>query len=64
MLTTLALVAAAAAGPALGAVVNYDFLVSNVNAAPDGFERSVVAVNGLIPGTLIKANKGDTLRIN
>ncbi|KAJ1302813.1 hypothetical protein OPQ81_003119 [Rhizoctonia solani] len=64
MLSSLALIAAAAAGPALGAVVNYDFTISNVQAAPDGFERSVVAVNGQIPGTLIKANKGDTLRVN
>ncbi|CAE6434081.1 unnamed protein product [Rhizoctonia solani] len=64
MLSTIALVAFAAAGSTLGAIVNYDFVINNVNAAPDGFERSVVAVNGQIPGTLIKANKGDTLRVN
>ncbi|CAE6424865.1 unnamed protein product [Rhizoctonia solani] len=64
MLPTIALVAVAAAGSTLGATVNYDFVISNINAAPDGFERSVVAVNGQIPGTLIKANKGDTLRVN
>ncbi|CAE6472720.1 unnamed protein product [Rhizoctonia solani] len=64
MISALAIVAAAAAAPVLGAVVDYNFVISNVQAAPDGFERSVVAVNGQIPGTLITANKGDTLRVN
>ncbi|KAG8743082.1 laccase, partial [Ceratobasidium sp. 428] len=48
----------------LAAVVPYNFHIRNVNAAPDGFQRSVVSVNGLIPGTLITARKGDTLSIN
>lgn len=56
MLPTFMLVALVAA-PTFGAVVNYNFVVNNVKAAPDGFERSVVAVNGLIPGTLIKVSK-------
>ncbi|KAG9084204.1 laccase [Ceratobasidium sp. 370] len=64
MFASTAVLAALAASPALAAFADYNFVVSNVNAAPDGFERSVVAVNGQIPGTLITANKGDTLRIN
>ncbi|KAF8594746.1 laccase-4 [Ceratobasidium sp. AG-I] len=64
MFAPFAILAALAASPALGATVDYDFNISNVNLSPDGFERSVVAVNGLIPGTLITANKGDTLRVN
>lgn len=53
MFTTFAILAALAASPALGATVDYDFQISNVNLSPDGFQRSVVAVNGLIPGTLV-----------
>ncbi|KAF8713643.1 multicopper oxidase family, partial [Rhizoctonia solani] len=64
MKSALAIVAAVTASPVLGAFVDYNFVIGNVQAAPDGFERSVVAVNGQIPGTLITANKGDTLRIN
>ncbi|CCO32770.1 Laccase-4 [Rhizoctonia solani AG-1 IB] len=51
-------------GFSLAANVPYNFRIRNVQAAPDGFQRSVVAVNGLVPGTLITANKGDTLLIN
>ncbi|KAG8692084.1 laccase, multicopper oxidase, benzenediol:oxygen oxidorectuctase, partial [Ceratobasidium sp. 394] len=64
MFTSTAVLAALAASPALAAFVDYNFEISNVKLAPDGFERSVVAVNGKIPGELITANKGDTLRIN
>jgi hypothetical protein len=53
MFTNAAVLAVLAVGSALGATVDYNFEISNVNASPDGFERSVVAVNGLIPGTLI-----------
>ncbi|QRV94725.1 Multicopper oxidase [Ceratobasidium sp. AG-Ba] len=55
---------AAAFEPSIAAFADYNFDIRNVNAAPDGFQRSVVSVNGQLPGTLIKANKGDTLRIN
>jgi hypothetical protein len=40
-------------GFSLAANVPYNFRIRNVQAAPDGFQRSVVAVNGLVPGTLI-----------
>ncbi|QRV80235.1 Multicopper oxidase [Ceratobasidium sp. AG-Ba] len=55
---------AAAFEPSIAVFVDYNFNIQNVNAAPDGFQRSVVSVNNQLPGTLIKANKGDTLRIN
>lgn len=53
MLANAAVLAALAASPGLAAIVNSNFVISNVNASPDGFNRSVVAVNGKIPGTLI-----------
>ncbi|CUA72896.1 laccase, multicopper oxidase, benzenediol:oxygen oxidorectuctase [Rhizoctonia solani] len=55
---------AAVSQPAFAAVRNYGLVIKNVKASPDGFERSIVSVNGQLPGTLITANKGDTLRIN
>ena len=44
---------AAVSKPALAAFVDYNFVVKNVNASPDGFQRSVASVDGLLPGTLI-----------
>ncbi|KAB5588450.1 Laccase [Ceratobasidium theobromae] len=54
----------AASEPAFAAIRPYNFRIRNVNAAPDGFTRSVVSVNGQLPGTVITANKGDILRVN
>jgi hypothetical protein len=51
----LALLAVASV-PTFAAFVDYDFDIRNVNAAPDGYDRSVVSVNGLLPGTLIKVS--------
>ncbi|KDR65763.1 hypothetical protein GALMADRAFT_28804, partial [Galerina marginata CBS 339.88] len=39
------------------------FNVANTAVAPDGFSRVGVIVNGGFPGTLIQANKDDTLHI-
>ncbi|CEL60149.1 laccase, multicopper oxidase, benzenediol:oxygen oxidorectuctase [Rhizoctonia solani AG-1 IB] len=50
--------------PSLGAIVNYSLDIRNAVVSPDGFERSIVSANGLVPGTFIQANKGDTLHIN
>ncbi|TFK37385.1 laccase-4 [Crucibulum laeve] len=47
----------------LAADVNYQFNVVNANIFPDGFTRSAVLVNGAFPGTLIQAQKTDTLHI-
>jgi iron transport multicopper oxidase len=35
-----------------------------VLSSADGFNRAGVVVNGVFPGTLIQANKDDTLHIN
>jgi hypothetical protein len=53
MIPTFLVFVAVATSSALGAVVDYNFVISNVQASPDGFERSIVAVNGQIPGTLV-----------
>ncbi|KAF7356197.1 Laccase 2 [Mycena venus] len=37
--------------------------IINANLAPDGFLRSTVSANGTFPGPLIRAVKGDTLRV-
>ncbi|KAJ7123991.1 Cu-oxidase-domain-containing protein [Mycena crocata] len=38
--------------------------IVNTPAAPDGFTRSIVSANGTVfPGPLIRATKGDTLRV-
>lgn len=48
---------------ARGANVNYNFNIVNADVAPDGFSRAGVLVNGVFPGTLIQAQKTDTLHI-
>jgi iron transport multicopper oxidase len=45
----------------LAATQNYTFNVVNADIAPDGFTRAAVTVNGVFPGPLISANKGDTV---
>ncbi|KAJ7099745.1 laccase [Mycena epipterygia] len=41
-----------------------DILIANADVAPDGFTRSAVLAEGLVPGPTIKANKGDTFNLN
>ncbi|KAJ7728492.1 laccase [Mycena metata] len=41
-----------------------DITLFNTPVAPDGFSRSAVTANGVVPGPLIVANKGDTLNLN
>ncbi|KAG8705688.1 laccase, partial [Ceratobasidium sp. 395] len=48
---------------ALADVVKYTLNVANGQVAPDGVTRNAVLANGRFPGPLIKANKGDTLKI-
>lgn len=43
--------------------LNINFDIVNANVSPDGFSRAGVLVNGVFPGTLIEANKDDTLHI-
>ncbi|KAJ2913647.1 hypothetical protein MD484_g6746, partial [Candolleomyces efflorescens] len=51
---------------AWGQVINPSdtITVSNINVAPDGFDRPVIGVNGVHPGPLIKGNKGDSFDLN
>lgn len=45
------------------ATLDYVFNLANTQLAPDGYSRASVAVNGVFPGPLITANKGDTLNV-
>jgi iron transport multicopper oxidase len=42
----------------------YDLDISWMKASPDGFERTVIGVNGKWPPPTLYANKGDQLIIN
>lgn len=44
-------------------VREYDFHISQAYAAPDGFRKLMILVNGQSPGPLIEANAGDTVRV-
>lgn len=44
--------------------VTYDWDVTWVSAAPDGFTRPVIGINGVWPCPMIQANVGDTIVIN
>lgn len=49
--------------PLTGVIRSYDFTISSGHIAPDGYERSVLLVNGAFPGPLIEANWGDTIQV-
>ncbi|KAI0158754.1 Cupredoxin [Pestalotiopsis sp. NC0098] len=44
-------------------VRQYEFNISHALAAPDGFQKPMILVNGQSPGPLIEANIGDTIRV-
>lgn len=46
------------------AIVTYDWNVTWVNAAPDGYSRPVIGINGVWPCPAIEANVGDTIVVN
>ncbi|RYP71468.1 hypothetical protein DL771_004835 [Monosporascus sp. 5C6A] len=46
------------------AVREYVFNISQALAAPDGFQKPMILVNGQSPGPLIEANAGDTVRVH
>lgn len=52
------------AGSAWAATVTYNWDITWVSAAPDGFTRPVIGVNGAWPCPMIQANAGDTIVIN
>jgi hypothetical protein len=43
--------------------VTYEWTITNMTMAPDGFSRSVFAINGQYPGPAIEANWGDYVQI-
>ncbi|KAK1994695.1 multicopper oxidase [Colletotrichum falcatum] len=49
--------------PSTGVTRNYDFTISRGTIAPDGYERSVLLVNGAFPGPTIEANWGDWIEV-
>jgi len=49
--------------PNTGVIRKYDFTVQRGKAAPDGYLRDVILVNGQFPGPLIEANWGDTIQV-
>ncbi|KAF8586682.1 multicopper oxidase [Ramaria rubella] len=51
-------------GMALARVRHYTLNVADGLVAPDGFERSAVTVNGITPGPILIATKGDTMIVN
>ncbi|KAI4605821.1 hypothetical protein J4E83_010484 [Alternaria metachromatica] len=58
-----ALLLAVYAGVACAKTVTYDFEVGYVTAAPDGFERQVIGINGEWPIPTIECDEGDTVQV-
>jgi len=50
--------------PYTAATRQYEFNISRGVIAPDGYEKSVILVNGQFPGPLIEANWGDYIEVN
>lgn len=50
--------------PDTGVTVEYWFELTNTTASPDGYERTILSVNGSIPGPTIEANWGDTVKVH
>jgi FtsP/CotA-like multicopper oxidase with cupredoxin domain len=49
--------------PNTGKVRKYTFNVARQTLAPDGYERSLIVVNGQYPGPTIEANWGDIIEV-
>ncbi|KAF2873996.1 multicopper oxidase-domain-containing protein [Massariosphaeria phaeospora] len=49
--------------PNTGKTVKYDFEITNVTLAPDGFEKPMMVVNGQYPGPTIVADWGDDIEV-
>ncbi|EKM55004.1 uncharacterized protein PHACADRAFT_60261, partial [Phanerochaete carnosa HHB-10118-sp] len=43
---------------------SYDFVISQVQGAPDGVSKPMLVVNGMYPGPTIEANQGDRIVVN
>ena len=49
---------------ARSAHVVHDWTIAAADIAPDGYTRSAALVNGMFPGPLLTANKGDHIEVN
>ncbi|KAK0940342.1 laccase, multicopper oxidase, benzenediol:oxygen oxidorectuctase [Friedmanniomyces endolithicus] len=49
--------------PTTGRTVSYDWTIMNTTAAPDGYSRPVMLINGQYPGPRIEANWGDMISV-
>lgn len=47
-----------------GATVSQEWSLTAKAISPDGFTRSAEVVNGVFPGPLLTANKGDSIVVN
>ncbi|KAF2027242.1 extracellular dihydrogeodin oxidase/laccase [Setomelanomma holmii] len=50
--------------PNTGVIKEYWLEITNMTVSPDGFERVALGINNSIPGPLIEANWGDTLKLH
>lgn len=66
MFSLFALVSLSVTSPLLASAANVvqDWTLATAEFAPDGFTRTAALVNGVYPGPLLKANKGDTVTVN
>jgi FtsP/CotA-like multicopper oxidase with cupredoxin domain len=44
--------------------LKYWLVAQNITAAPDGYQRQILAFNGTVPGPTIEANWGDNVIIH
>ena len=49
--------------PSTGVVRKYNFTISRGVLAPDGYQRSLIMINGAFPGPPIEVNWGDTIQV-
>ncbi|GKT70477.1 multicopper oxidase [Colletotrichum tofieldiae] len=49
--------------PNTGIVRKYEWTIQRAVLAPDGFEQTLLTVNGQFPGPLLEANWGDTVEV-
>jgi iron transport multicopper oxidase len=63
-LHSFALLLAALSGGVSASVVNTFLPIVNEEIAPDGFSRITTLASGTFPGPIIRATKGDELKID
>lgn len=42
---------------------SFDFAIARQTTAPDGFVKVAYTINGQMPGPVVEANEGDTIRV-